>query len=142
VKYIDASVVLRVLFGEAGPVVSLSEGDRVISSQLVEVETFRAIDRVRLLGQLDDSQTAIKRKELGDLLARLDVAPIDRAVIERAKGSFAVNLRALDAIHVATAEILAEEAAGEAMEFWTHDERQAIAATSRGLNVRGSGESS
>jgi hypothetical protein len=40
----------------------------------------------------------------------LDLAPIDRAVIDRAKSSFAVNVRALDAIHVATAEILAAEA--------------------------------
>lgn len=136
-KYVDASAVLRVLFSEGGPVVPLTAGDRVVSSQLVEVETFRAIDRERLLGGLDDIQTAIKRKELGDLLARLDVAPIDRAVIDRAKSSFAVNVRALDAIHVATAEILAEEAGGESLEFWTHDDRQATAATSRGLTVRG-----
>lgn len=27
--------------------------------------------------------------------------------------------------------------AGEALEFWTHDDRQAIAALSRGLTVRG-----
>lgn len=137
-KYVDASAVLRILFSETGPVVPLSAGDRVVSSQLIEVETFRAIDRERLLGGLDDGQTAVKRKELGELLARLDVAPIDRTVIDRAKGSFAVNVRALDAIHIATAEILAEEADGEALEFWTHDDRQATAATSRGLNVRGS----
>jgi hypothetical protein len=42
-----------------------------------------------------------------------------------------------DAIHVATAEILLSEAAGESLEFWTHDDRQATAALSRGLTVRG-----
>src|SRR5437667_309914 len=47
------------------------------------------------------------------------------------------KIRALDAIHVATAEILAAEAEGEPLEFWTHDERQATAAMSRGLTVRG-----
>jgi uncharacterized protein len=136
-KYVDASAVLRVLFSEAGPAVPLRAGDRVVSSALIEVETYRAVDRERLLGGLDDIQTAIKRRELGDLLARLDVAPVDRAVIDRAKGSFAVNVRALDAIHVATAEMLAAEADGESLEFWTHDERQATAAISRGLDVRG-----
>ncbi len=136
-KYVDASAVLRVLFAEPGPEVPLAAGDRVVSSQLVEVETFRAVDRERLLGNLDDKQTATKRKELVDFLARLDLAPIDGAVIDRAKSSFAVNLRALDAIHVATAEILAAEAEGEPLEFWTHDDRQAIAALSRGLTVRG-----
>jgi hypothetical protein len=136
-KYVDASAVLRVLFAEAGPAVPLMSGDRVVSSELIEVETYRAVDRERLLGGLDDIQTAIKRRELGDLLARLDVAPIDSTVIGRAKGSFAVNVRALDAIHVATAEVLAAEADGEPLEFWTHDEQQATAAISRGLHVRG-----
>ena len=136
-KYVDASAVLRLLFAEPGASVPLTDGDRVVSSRLVEVETFRAVDRLRLLGQLDDRETAAKRKELADLVAMLDLAPVDDLVIDRAKGSFAVNLRALDALHVATAEILASEATGEPLEFWTHDERQAMAALSRGLTVRG-----
>lgn len=136
-KYVDASALLRVLFAEAGPTVPLAAGDRVASSEVVEVETFRAVDRERLLGNLDDTQTAIKRKELTDLLVMLDLAPIDRIVIDRAKSSFGVNVRALDAIHVATAEILSAEAEGGPLEFWTHDDRQATAALSRGLTVHG-----
>ena len=136
-KYVDASAVLRVVFLEPGPRVPLVHGDRVASSQIVEVESFRAVDRERLLGNLDDAQTATKRKELTDFLAMLDLVPVDGAVIDRAKSSFAVNVRALDAIHVATAEVLAFEADGELLEFWTHDERQATAALSRGLTVRG-----
>jgi predicted nucleic acid-binding protein len=140
VKYVDASALLRVLFAEPGSRVPLGAGDGVVSSQLLEVETFRAVDRERLLGHLDDAQTAIKRKELTDLLRMLDLAPIDGAVIDRAKDSFAVNVRALDAIHVATAEIFTNETGGEPLEFWTHDERQATAALSRGLTVRGVSE--
>ena len=136
-KYVDASALLRVLFAKPGPSVPLADGDRVVSSQLVEVETCRAVDRERLVGHLDDAETAVKRKELANLLAMLDLAPIDGTVIDRAKSSFAVNVRALDAIHVATAEILAAEAAGEPLEFWTHDDHQATAALSRGLTVRG-----
>jgi predicted nucleic acid-binding protein len=137
VKYVDASALLRILFAEPGPSVPLAAGESVVSSQVVEVETFRAVDRERLLGNLDDVETAIKRKELTDLLAMLDLAYVDSTVIDRAKDSFAVTVRALDAIHVATAEILAAEAEGESLEFWTHDERQATAALSRGLTVRG-----
>lgn len=135
-KYLDSSAVLRLLFGEPGPVVELAAGDIAASSELMEVEVFRAVDRERLLGRLDDRETARKRKELADLVAMLDLVPIDRAVIDRAKGSFAVNLRALDAIHVATAEVLIAET-GLELEFWTHDDRQAVAAVSRGLVVRG-----
>jgi hypothetical protein len=141
-KYVDASAILRILFDEPGPAVPFRAGDRLVSSQIVSVEAFRAVDRARLLGHLDDAETARKRKELGDVLAMLDLARVDDAVIDRAKGSFAVTLRALDAVHVATAEILAAEAAGESLEFWTHDERQAIAARSRGLTVEGNGHSS
>ena len=136
-KYVDASAVLRLLFAEPEPSVALLAGDRAASSELIEVEAFRAVDRERLLGNLDDRETALKRKELKELLAKLDLAPIDRLVIERAKSSFAMNVRALDAIHVATSEILVAEAEGETLEFWTHDDRQATAALSRGLTVHG-----
>jgi uncharacterized protein len=136
VKYVDASAVLRVLFREPGRAVPLG-GDRVALSALIEIEAFSAVDRERLLGNLDDGETATKRKELTELLAMLDLVPVEREVTERAKGSFAVNVRALDAIHVATAEVLAAEAGGEPLEFWTHDQRQATAALSRGLTVRG-----
>jgi predicted nucleic acid-binding protein len=138
VRYVDASAVLRVLFSKPGPAVPLVAGGRVVSSQLVEIGTFRAVDRERLLGTLDDDETATKRKELADLLAMLDLMPIDGAVIDRAKSSFAVNVRALDAIHVASAEILAAEGQADPLEFWTHDGRQATAALSRGLTVCGS----
>jgi len=137
VKYVDASAVLRVLFSEVGPAVELRAGDRAVSSRLLEVETFRAVDRERLLGHLDDRETALKRKELVELLTMLDLVSIDAAVIEHAKRSFAVNVRALDALHVATAEVLLAEAGGEPLEFWTHDGRQATAALSRGLTVLG-----
>lgn len=134
-RYDDASAVLRVLFGEPGPVVPLAAGGTVMSSELVEVEAFRAIDRARLLGHLDDRVTAVKRKELADFMTRIDLVRIDRAVIDRAKDPFAVNVRTLDAIHVATAELLTAE--GAEVEFWTHDDRQRLAALSRGLPVRG-----
>ena len=135
-KYVDTSAVLRLLFGEPGPALALAAGDTLASSEILEVEAFRAIDRARLMNHLDDRETAVKRKELTDLIGMLDLLPADRSVIDRAKGSFAVNVRSLDAIHVATAEVLAAEAHVE-VEFWTHDDRQRIAALSRGFRVRG-----
>lgn len=138
-KYVDASALLRVLFAEPGPTVPLAAGDRVVSSQIVEVEAFRAVDRERLLSHIDDAATATKRKELADFIAMLHLAPVDRRVIDWAKRAFTVNIRALDAIHVVTAELLAAEAEGEPLEFWTHDDRQANAALSRGLTVLGLG---
>jgi predicted nucleic acid-binding protein len=137
VKYVDASALLRIVFSEPGPRVAIIGSNRIVSSHIVEIEAFRAVDRERLLGHLDDLETATKRKELTDLITRLDLAAIDAPVIRRAASPFGVNVRALDAIHVATAEILAAEAVGEPLEFWTHDDRQATAALSRGLAVFG-----
>lgn len=136
-KYVDASALLRILFAEPGLAVPLVDGERVVSSQLVEVEVARAVDRERLLGNLSDAETATKRQELAALVAMLDLAAIDASVIARAKSPFAVNVRAVDAIHIATAEVLAAEADTESVEFWTHDRRQADAAVSRGLIVLG-----
>jgi len=137
VRYVDASVVLEMLFPAGREVLPRDEEGRVVSSELVEVEGFRAIDRARLAGDLDDADAARKRKELTDTLTLLDLAPIDRRVIALASSSFGVNVRALDALHVATAQLLAHEAADEPFEFWTHDDRQATAALARGLTVRG-----
>lgn len=135
-RYVDASAVLRIVFAEDGPTVPLNADGGIVSSALNAVDAFRAIDRARLVGNLDDVTTATKRKELTDLLAMIDLAPIEEQIISRARGSFPVPVRALDAIHVATAEVLST-AAGEPVEFWTHDERQAVAALSRGIAVLG-----
>jgi hypothetical protein len=103
----------------------------------VEVETYRAVDRERLLGRLDDEETARRRADLTLLLGAIDLVAADDEVIRLARAPFPVNVRAIDAIHVATAEWLAREAPDDPLQFWTHDERQAVAALSRGLDVRG-----
>jgi uncharacterized protein YcaQ len=125
------------LFREPGPSVPVSAGDVVVSSQIIEVEAFRAVDRARLQGDLDDAETAIKRQELTELLSMMDLVPTDALIIASARSPFAVNVRALDAIHVATAEVLTHALDREVLEFWTHDIRQGTAALSRGLAVRG-----
>lgn len=136
-RYADASVLLRILFAEPGTRLPLDPGVNLVSSRVVEVEIFRAIERERLLGHLGDREAAIKRKEAIETLAMLDLVVLDDPVMDRARTPFGVNVRTLDALHVATAEVLVAESGGEPLEFWTHDERQAVAALSRGLNVLG-----
>ncbi|HEY6116462.1 MAG TPA: hypothetical protein VI172_10930 [Candidatus Dormibacteraeota bacterium] len=92
-KYVATSAVLRFLFSEPGRKVSFKSGDHVVSSRLLEVEAFRAVDRERLLGNLDDAETAVKRKELVDLLKMLDLVPVDDALIDGANGAGGVRGR-------------------------------------------------
>lgn len=113
----------------------LLTGTIVAASKIIEVETFRALDRARLTGRMTDELTAQKNKELTELLSRLHLVPVSEDVIISARSTFPVSVRALDAIHVATAQML--QANVGPIPFWTHDKRQAIAATARSLDVRG-----
>lgn len=136
--YVDASVLLRLLFSEPGPRAPLGRKTIAVSSELVGVETLRALDHARLGGHLDDLQMAKKSRELFVLLGNLHLFPISDEVLELARATFPIRVRVLDALHVATAQVLQEEVG--ALEFWTHDAQQAAAATVRGLNVAGLAE--
>jgi hypothetical protein len=133
--YLDSSCVLRILFGERGARAPLGKNVVAVSSRLAEVECFRALDRARLTGALNDAETAKKTRELEGILSRAHLVPLSDDVVSLARATFPVSVRALDALHVATAQWLATETGP--LQFWTHDGRQAIAATTRGLDVRG-----
>jgi predicted nucleic acid-binding protein len=133
--YLDASCLLRILLREPGGRAPLGRKLVAASSRVVEVEAARTIDRARLNGHLDDEEASRKHAELFAFLRRLHLVAVSDDVIALARSSFPVAVRALDAIHVATAQVLAGEVG--ALEFWTHDRRQALAAAARGLAVRG-----
>lgn len=86
-------------------------------------------------GELSDLELARKHRELTALLGRLHLFPVSDEVILRARASFPLSVRALHAVHVATAlQVFAEV---DSLEFWTHDEASAAAAITAGLEVRG-----
>jgi len=120
---------------ERGDRVRFAKADVAVSSHLAVVECHRAIDRARLVGAMDDVAVAIRTKELIGFFARLALVEISSAIVNLARAPFPVPVRALDAIHVATAQWLLPQVGGIA--FWTHDHRQALAALSRGLDVAG-----
>jgi hypothetical protein len=93
------------------------------------------LDRIRLLDQLPEEETALKSNELGKLLDALEMLPLSQDIVAFARSSFPIPIRALDAIHVGTAQWLISQIG--TVEFWTHDRRQGLAALSRGFQVRG-----
>ena len=70
------------------------------------------------------------------MLEAIHRIPVSREIVDLARATFPVPVRALDAIHVATAQWLERET-GTPVDFWTHDHRQAIAALCRALRVSG-----
>ena len=104
-------------------------------SKLCGQQAFRSLDHARFHGALTDLETAKKSRELHLLLGGMHLFPVSDEVIEHARASFPIHVRAIDAVHVATAQVVREEI-GE-LEFWTHDAQSASAAVIRGLDVHG-----
>ena len=92
-----------------------------ISSVLVEVESFRALAR--------HSPRAISR--LPAVLDLIEMVEIDQAIRTAAQKAAPGTVRALDAIHLATALRLGEQLTS----FVTYDKRLADAAEGAGLRV-------
>ena len=133
--YLDSSVVLRRVFDEPGAIRVWSQWEQVMASELLQVEGFRAIDRLRVVNELQDAKVADLMDSFRQHLNGIDAIAIDAAVLRRAAAPFSSVVTTLDAIHIATAILWMEEAA-EPLVFVTHDLQQAVAARLAGLEVK------
>ncbi|HET6361736.1 MAG TPA: PIN domain-containing protein [Gemmatimonadota bacterium] len=115
--YLDSSVLVAHLLSEdRKPPASLWDGP-LVSSRLLEVEAWTALHARGKAGL---------GGRLSLLLARLSVLEMEEEVLERATRPFQMPVRALDAIHLATAEYLRE--LGEHVSIATYDGRMAAVA--------------
>jgi uncharacterized protein len=122
VAYLDSSVVLRhILRGESAISQALS-CDRVVSSELLEIECRRVIQRCRLQGELDDAGTAEASARLDAVLAGLSLVALSASVKKRAMGAFPVGVKTLDALHLASALVLADDLGEEPLLVFSHDQ--------------------
>lgn len=134
--YVDASVLLRVVFGEAGRVRIWPRIEVAVASELVMVECLRTIDRARILRGLDDREVARRRTAVYETLDRITLVGLEPTVLERAAQPFPTSIGTLDAIHLATA--LAVRDRFDELSFATHDQELGIAARAVGFPVHGS----
>jgi predicted nucleic acid-binding protein len=132
IAYIDSSVVLRLVLGQAGALREWRKVDRGIASALVEVESLRTLDRLRLAEDLAESALAERREAVYRLVATLDVVEPTRPILNRAAQPLPVTLGTLDAIHLATA-LAWREANDTDLTLATHDAQLAVAARALGL---------
>lgn len=136
IAYLDSSVVLRLLLGEAG---RLREWDAVLEgvcSALVRVECLRAIDRLQLAGTFGPDEAAERRAEVYRFLEGAEVVALSDAVLDQASLPFAIPLGTFDAVHLATALSWAE-VRRRPLVMATHDVALARAARAVGLDVIG-----
>jgi uncharacterized protein len=133
--YLDASAIVKLISEEpesAELIDAITDG-RLVSSELVIAEVPRAMRRIA-----DDGAT-----DLVDVIARADLALATMALIPPGRdvltlaGAFTLpTLRALDAIHVATALLLDDLGL-----FISYDARQLRAAAEAGLAITSPGRS-
>ncbi|WP_067245903.1 type II toxin-antitoxin system VapC family toxin [Microbacterium resistens] len=118
--YVDTSAVLKAVIAEEGSdrVRALfAEGVPLVSSRLLEVELHAASQR-----------SGVPRERVEALVDRIALIALDDEVVEHAV-SAASGLRSLDALHLATALLVAEDLEG----FLTFDDELGRAAAARGL---------
>jgi predicted nucleic acid-binding protein len=134
VFYMDASALVKLVREEAesGALRVYLEGADLVSSELVLTEIPRAVHRAAALDPALPLDLLLDRA--GDLIDALALRPVDRALLAGAGALAEPALRALDAIHVASAVAL------DPIEtFVTYDERQAAAARLAGLRTMAPG---
>lgn len=130
VLYADASALVKLVRDEAESVALrayLQDAD-LVSSELVLTEIPRAVRRAATLEPNLPLDLLLERA--GAVIEALALRPLDRALLSGAGALAEPALRALDAIHVASAVQLDPIDA-----FVTYDERQAAAARLAGLRT-------
>jgi hypothetical protein len=122
VAYLDSSVVLRYILSGENDIAQALACNRVVSSELLEIECRRVIQRCRMQGELDDAGTAEASARLDAVLAGMSLIALSREVKRRAMGAFPVIVKALDALHLASALVVAEKLEGEVLLLFSHGE--------------------
>jgi predicted nucleic acid-binding protein len=133
--YLDTSVVLRVVFRQAGALATWGQWTTAYSSCLWLTEALRAVDRARLNGNVNDTQVSQLRTDIDLIRDHVHLIPLSDHILSRAGEALPTVVGTLDAIHLATALHVREAVGLDA--FLTHDTQLAIAATATGLPVQG-----
>jgi predicted nucleic acid-binding protein len=136
IAYIDTSALLRIVLREPGALRNLHTFERLVSSELIAVESARTIDRLRTQGTLTIEEAAERLESVNEWLEAIDLVLLKRPVLSRASEPMPMPLGSVDAIHLATA-LAWRDRVGPLAEMATHDAALGAAARAFGFTVRG-----
>lgn len=122
--YVDSSVVLAHLLAEVRRPPAKLWSASLASSRLLEYEVWSVLHR-RSSAEAHGERARV-------LLERIDLLNLSPRMLERALDPFAVPLRTLDALHLASLHYLRRER-GWRIELSTYDRRMAAAAEAMGV---------
>ena len=123
--YLDSSAIVKLVAPEpetARLVETLRSDPDTISSALAQVEVTRAVRRAGAMQRVSRAAA---------VLERITLVPIEAGILGRAADLQPLDLRTLDAIHLATALLVQQDIAG----LITYDARLAGAAAAADITV-------
>lgn len=134
--YLDTSALLRLVLREPGGLDDLRSAERLVSSELIALESHRTLDRLRLQGAITTDEAVTRSRVVNDWLEAVDLVLIRAPVLSLAGEPLAVPLGTLEAIHLATARSWRDRF-GEPLLVATHDAALGLAARAYGFDVQG-----
>jgi predicted nucleic acid-binding protein len=124
----SSALVAALLEHDTTAMTSSGPDTRFVTSALTFAEAGRAIIRARATGRLTAAQEQAAVRALRTFERRCFILDVDRAVLARVRRPFPLEpIRTLDAVHLATAELL-------------DDAPQLVTIVSRDARVRANGE--
>jgi len=136
VGYLDTSALLAFVSENKQKIRFSKIASDVISSQLCYAEAFRWVDNARIKNAFSDKVVGSYYSELKACFESISLIDISREIIQRASESFPLNIKTLDAIHLATA-ILYQKSIKKDLVFITHDCTLAECARAVGFKILG-----
>lgn len=109
-RYVESSALVAALLERDTAVIrKIPRGTRQMTSALTLAEAARALIRARATGRLTAEEQRAAARALQTFERRCFILDVDRAVLDRVRRPFPVEpIRTLDAVHLATAELIGE----------------------------------
>lgn len=136
IAYVDSSVILRFVLQQPDSLMALLDCDDRVTSFLTEVECMGAIEATRLRRQLSIDESDERRQVAYRHLRRMRRLTPSLSILRRAGESYPIALKAINAVHLATALMWRDRRAPDLV-FATHDRELGSAAAALGFEVIG-----
>jgi uncharacterized protein len=133
-RYVETSALLRLLLEGDQALQPLLLAETCYTSALTLAEARRAIRRARAAGRLDPAGAQVARRGVSEFESWTEIVPITDEVLKKTEEEFpAEPVRTLDAVHLATIQLLAETLAD--LEVVSVDDRVRENARAFGIKV-------
>lgn len=135
IAYVDTSVVLSFILDGDIALNHAFEFPTTLSSELLEIESLRTLERLRMQREVDDEGRAEATTRLRSVLDSLDIWEITPAVKARCRAAFPTVLGTLDSVHIATALCHPQAENATDITLFTYDRQMNVCGAALGIGT-------